>query len=365
MSEITTPELHQDERIPLPSDIDGITAVWLQSALALRRPNISIRSITLRQIIQGTGTKILIDIDRAVEDANSDVPRSVCLKGGYSPSSDYLMPRGRYVNEAVFYNLLAPHVEIRRPNCFFAQHDRRGQTVTVMEDLALRHVHFNLATGHLAVEAVASGLNQLASLHARWWNAPLLHQISSLGPFLPGGGHEERQRRPETWNAIMQLPRASRLPAFAKDLERIGGALDNLRNTHRKEPLCLLHGDPHIGNTYLETPETLGFYDWQTIARGSWAHDVNYFIGTSLLETARRHHERQLLASYLNALQTAGGPPIEETTAWDLYRLHTVYGLFTWTVNTVEMQPEENNVVLAERLAAAVDDHDTLRLLGQ
>lgn len=348
----------------LPKTLDDFTADWMQQALRTHVPAARVHAAKPTLVIQGTGTKMLMEIVAEGGTPDRPLPASVCVKGAYSPNSEYLMPRGRYINEAVFYKSLQPELGMRCPQAFFAEFDTSGQSVIVMEDLTLRDIHFNLATETVAVDAVRSGLRQLAKIHARWWNGAFLDTIASLGPALPGGGHEARQREPATWAKIMTLPRAAQLPSFARDVARMGAALDRLRQSHLTEPFCLLHGDPHIGNTYIDEEGALGFYDWQTLARGSWAHDVNYLVGSTLSIDDRRHCERDLLQDYLTELHALGGPAIPLQTAWEDYILHDAYGLFFWTVNPVEMQSEENNIAVAERFAAAAADHDCLGALG-
>lgn len=44
-------------------------------------------------------------------------------------------------------------------------------------------------------------------------------------------------------------------------------------------PTTLLHGDPHIGNTYLTQDSDVGFLDWQVARRGNFSVDLGYFAG--------------------------------------------------------------------------------------
>ena len=53
-------------------------------------------------------------------------------------------------------------------------------------------------------------------------------------------------------------------------------------------PQTLLHGDPHIGNTYMLPNGELGFLDWQVVRQGCWAHDVGYFLQSALTTPDRR-----------------------------------------------------------------------------
>ncbi|WP_170102184.1 phosphotransferase [Streptomyces viridosporus] len=50
-------------------------------------------------------------------------------------------------------------------------------------------------------------------------------------------------------------------------------------------PVALLHGDPHIGDTYVTEDGRTGFADWRCVLRGSWAYDVSHLLtGGSAVE---------------------------------------------------------------------------------
>jgi aminoglycoside phosphotransferase (APT) family kinase protein len=69
-----------------------------------------------------------------------------------------------------------------------------------------------------------------------------------------------------------------------------------------------VHGDPHIGNTYLLPSGEVGFLDWQVARRGNWSLDLGYFLQGALTLEDRRRSERDLLAEYRDSL----GLPADE-----------------------------------------------------
>src|SRR3546814_7238951 len=58
-------------------------------------------------------------------------------------------------------------------------------------------------------------------------------------------------------------------------------------------PVTLLHGDAHVGNTYVLPDGSVGFLDWQVVRRGCWSQDVGYFLVGALTQDDRREHERR------------------------------------------------------------------------
>ena len=72
--------------------------------------------------------------------------------------------------------------------------------------------------------------------------------------------------------------------------------------TLTEAPQTLLHGDPHIGNTYVLPDDTVGFLDWQMARRGNFSLDLGYFLQGALTIEDRRKGERDLVEEYRNAL---------------------------------------------------------------
>jgi aminoglycoside phosphotransferase (APT) family kinase protein len=125
--------------------------------------------------------------------------------------------------------------------------------------------------------------------------------------------------------------------------------------------MTLLHGDAHVGNTYLLPGNAVGFYDWQHPRIGSWEHDVGYFLVSALAIEDRRSHERELIDRYLAGLAKTGVQVPSHAEAWLRYRRTPAYGLGVWltTLGVKNYQRHENSLACIERFAAASMDLDT------
>jgi aminoglycoside phosphotransferase (APT) family kinase protein len=128
----------------------------------------------------------------------------------------------------------------------------------------------------------------------------------------------------------------------------------------------LLHGDPHIGNTYVLPDGEVGFLDWQVLRRGNWSLDLGYFLQGALTTDDRRESERALLQEYRDALglPSAETPSAEEI--WLRYRASVAHGLTTWlcTASAGELwQRPDIALALAQRYSYAYADLDTAAAL--
>jgi aminoglycoside phosphotransferase (APT) family kinase protein len=127
-------------------------------------------------------------------------------------------------------------------------------------------------------------------------------------------------------------------------------------------PTCVIHGDTHSGNVYLDGDGRACLLDWQNVQRGWWATDVAYHLATTLEVGDRRAYEADLLRHYLHELASSGAPAPDFDEAWEQYISGFAYGYFLWVITRISSRA----VVLIHipRLAAALTDHDTYRRLG-
>ena len=134
-----------------------------------------------------------------------------------------------------------------------------------------------------------------------------------------------------------------------------------------REPMTLLHGDAHIGNTYVLPDGTVGFLDWQVAHRGGWSQDVGYFLVAALTVEDRREHENGLIEEYLAALEVPARDRPSTEEARLRYRASAAYGLAIWlsTLGTDGWQRPEVCLALAERYAAAFVELETVPALAR
>jgi len=347
----------------LPLTTDEITKAWLSDALSERYPNVAVTSMTARNTLWGTGTKILLDVTYNQAGMAAGLPTRLCVKGGFAAHREEML--FLYQLEARFFAELAPILDIRMPRCFYAGCDS-DQGIVIMEDLTDDGIEICRVQQPLTRAQAADFLIALATLHARFWDSPALDDPAKLGwlvhhdplPDDDWGAYGRHQLQPEVWAQYMARPRALALPAACRDREAMHAALQALRRFRDSSPDCLIHADAHLGNLFIDADGRPGFLDWQSARKGHWAQDVSYFLFSALDPLDRRAWERGLVCDYLDALRQRGVTPPHEEEAWNAIRAHIVYGLFYWTVNPIEWQVEVNNAAVAPRFAWAAVDHD-------
>ena len=159
----------------------------------------------------------------------------------------------------------------------------------------------------MTVEQVASGVRGLGRLHGMYWGKRLSDDanLDWVEPFAPWDGMQyaplpaaQERLSDDTPTEVMELTIDQLVDGIWKPYIR----------SLTRSPQTLLHGDPHIGNTYVLPDGEVGFLDWQVLRRGNWSLDLGYFVQGALTTEDRRRHERALLEQYRDAL----GLPADE-----------------------------------------------------
>jgi aminoglycoside phosphotransferase (APT) family kinase protein len=167
---------------------------------------------------------------------------------------------------------------------------------------------------------------------------------------------------PDTWHRFVTAPRGAATSVRFHDREWLIKAWDRLTRYAQRLPHCVLHGDIHLGNLYVEPDGTPGFLD-MLASRGPGMLEVSYHISASLDTLDRPRSEQALVRHYLAELSRSGAdaPAFEE--AMCQYGLFLLYGHFIWMTTEPFMQSEAVNTANAARVSAAMIDRRTLELL--
>src|SRR5207248_2301648 len=103
----------------LPLRVEEITPAWLTSALRTRYPDVTVNAIERAEVIEGTATKVLVVLTD-VDAPPATLPDRLWVKGGFADHREYVGELGVYSGEVDFFNIVAPQVDVRRPESYFA-----------------------------------------------------------------------------------------------------------------------------------------------------------------------------------------------------------------------------------------------------
>ena len=350
--------------LTVPRDWAELTPEWMSEALGL--PGVVVDAVAIQLRDDGTNRRARLGLTYGDGPAG---PATVFVKA-VDPDHKFLIKlTSGLLHEPRLFNAKV-ELPLEHPLVYAAVIDEDAEDfLLVMEDLTARGADPRDATRPLTVEQAADGVRGLARMHGRFWGARVDRpELGWLEPFVP-------------WEGMGAAP----LPAA---LERLGDdgpasvhalTIDQLIDDVWKPyirtltvgPPTLLHGDAHVGNTYLVPDDAgghaVGFLDWQVARKGNFSLDLGYFLQGAITTEDRRAHERELLEIYRDAL---GLPDAERPSAdevWLRYRASVAHGLTLWlcTASAGELwQRPDIALALAQRYAAAYEELRTAEAIA-
>jgi hypothetical protein len=348
--------------VPVPDSLEqALSPQWLTAALQQRFPGVEICAVIPGPVVDriSTNARFVIECADPVPDG---LAPALCVKG-------YFNEIGRaacYVGapEAGFYRDLVVATGVRTLNSVYADIDpgtRHGVIIT--EDVVSQGGTFLDCNSPYTPDQTAQTLAELAGLHAATWADPRYADAEWLEPRL---GRVLEVWGPSTTIDIISAnfdgPNGQRVPGEVCDAHRLVDAYRRLMALTAAEiatkPWCVIHGDAHVGNLFVDAAGVASLVDWQLVQRGMWYLDVGYHIASTLTVSERRRAENDLLRHYLDTLASHGVTPPPWDAAWRAITFGMVHGFFLWGITT-KVQPAVIATLL-HRLGTAVADRDAL-----
>ncbi|MBX7433301.1 phosphotransferase [Mycobacterium sp. Y57] len=349
--------------LAIPQGWDEITPQWITAALAPHFPGAEVGDLRVVLRDDGTNRRARLALDYVAGSG----PATVFGKAVDPEHADLVaLTSGLYHEPRLFSSGVTLPLDHPAVYAAIIDEDRRD-FLMIMEDVVARGADPRDSTRPLTVEEAASGVRGLARLHGAYWGSRLTGrpELGWVEPFVAFSGleyaplHIAHERLGDTVpSAVLAL---SGTELFVDIWARYIGTL-----TAAGTPPTLLHGDPHIGNTYVAPDESgapnVGFLDWQMVRRGSFSLDLGYFLQGALTTADRRGHERDLLAEYRRALPLPDDEVPTEQDVWLGYRASVAHGLAIWMATLSggdAWQRPDICLAFAQRYAAAFVDLET------
>lgn len=350
-----------DAQVSVPQDWDQLTPAWMTAALSRHHRGVDVDTVAVVFRDDGTNRRARL----ALTYRAGSGPATVFVKGVDPAHKDLIrLTSGLFHEPRLFHAVSdgAVDLPLDHPSVYAAVIDETNEDfILVMEDLTARGADPRDATRPLTVEQAASGVRGLGRMHGRFWGPRVDHhpELCWLEPFVP-------------WDGMQAAPLPAALERLGDDAPpavmslTIDQLIDEIWKPYIRSlttsPMTLLHGDPHIGNTYVLPDGELGFLDWQVARRGNWSLDLGYFLQGALTVDDRRRSEQDLLQQYRDALGLPGDELPSMDEIWLRYRASVAHGLTLWlcTASAGELwQRPDIALALAQRYSAAYADLQT------
>jgi glutathione S-transferase len=301
--------------LTLPAAADGLTPAWLSQALGTE-----VVAVDVLDHAFATNQRVRVGLTYATPGAGP-----ATLFGKLAPIDPahraMIDATGMGVREVQFFADVAPTVGLRVPQAHYAASADDGNFVLLLEDLTTAGCAFSNGEWGIDADAAASAVVDLARFHARFEDPAAR---AGVAPWLA----DDTPRRGDAITPLLRSVLDEHGDAVSATYAAVGGryveqwaAIDALWELG---PPTLIHGDPHIGNVFLDG-RRVGFLDWGLSRVSTPLRDVSYFLVMSVDPDDRRRAERDLWHTYLDARRAAGGAPVTFDDAWSAYRVHTAY----------------------------------------
>jgi hypothetical protein len=349
-----------------PRRLGDVTAEWLSAQLG----GGALRGFDIEPIAAGVG--VIGDLSRLwLHWAEAGAgPASVVVKlaAGNPASRNLVRLFNFYGKEVSFYRELADRTRIRTPRCYAAAFDADTQEfVLLLEDGGVGLV--DQIKGCTAEQAQLL-VDELATLHASWWESPELERIDWLqrlnDPLYTVGVPMGFRQSWDHTAAVL----GDTLPDWFRNRgEDFAAAIPALLERLDALPRTLAHGDTRLDNLLFDgAGDPLMVLDWQIVIHAPGIFDLGYFMSQSVPVELRRTIESSIIERYQKRLCDLGiaAPSLE--TLWEAYRTVCLYCVVYPIVGGGPVEPaNERGVALlrtvADRCFAAIDDLGALELL--
>ncbi|ARO88378.1 aminoglycoside phosphotransferase [Nitrosospira lacus] len=339
---------------------DGLTDGWAQQIVNSHYPNVMVSSVAIVSVQVGTTTRIRLSVKH---NGPEKLPRQWFVK---LPSLAWrarlitALPRLLHT-EVRFYNEAAQAVPVAMPGILAAQSSLGRGAILVLTDVTESGGVTGNPADALTVEQALLVVQQLARLHAHFWNkadlektyywlnGPVRRLEDHLGTALAVPLMKRGLRQA---GKLISRPLHASAIHYAQHRRRV---MHYLSNT----PQTLVHHDCHPGNLFWSRSKP-GLLDWQLVRVGEGVGDVAYFLATALDPKVRRLHEANLLSIYGKELRDHGIAGIDTENLMRRYRAHLTYPFEAMVVSLAVggMMELESNHELIRRTAAAIEDLD-------
>jgi hypothetical protein len=340
----------------LPVQLSDLTPAWLSEVLGL-----DVVDVSVLDHASATNQRVRLGLRYA---RGTEGPTSLFVKLA-SPDPAHREMIGASAmgeREARFYVDVAPSVDLRVPRSFYAASADDGSFALLLEDLAVEGCAFSDGSWGVTADAAATALEELARFHARFADPAVR---AAVAPWLAAPQAKHGDFVAQLMRSVLDENADVLTPAYVAAGELYVEHHDRLGQLWDAGPQTCIHGDPHIGNVFLDHGR-VGFLDWGLCRVSTPLHDVSYFLTMTVDPEERRKSERDLLQLYLGALRTAGGVDIAFDEAWFTHRVqagYTVVATFLAFMPSYAGDGQALGIALRRRSEMALDDLEVVDAL--
>jgi hypothetical protein len=317
-----------------PQEVNQVSAAWLTEALRHAGAIVDASVVRVEPLEFHCWPSYFSKIARLkleYDNQEPGAPGTVIVKG--RPEIAQQREFGRqfraFLREIHFYREIAPNEhEINLPGCYYSWlDDATGDGIIILEDLS--HLQCGDQLGELPYEHVSATVKMIGTLHARWWDAPKLAQLS----WVPLDNYTLAEHFHEHWPAFVRLYESRLSPKSMHIGAVVSERMHDILNTAKTRPHTLVHCDLRADNLRIDpaNPSHTAILDWQLVTRGLATFDLVRLICESTdfeVDT-----QKNLVGIWRDTLLDRGVSGYSQEQAWQDYELALAIALYIPVIN--------------------------------
>ena len=347
------------------------TPEWLTEVLCRDVPGAEVASVSTHTASQGTSNRVGLRV------AYNDVGRSAGLPTDlFTKATETFRQRllfggaGVLEGEPRFYRFIRPKTTVEAPQGYWVGADRRSwRSLVIMEDVAAtKGARFVDPTMPLSQAQVEDLVQNIARLHGELWGDSVIDRLSTPRRYID---HLSAFANVKARCAVGMQRADAEIPSELRGKnDRLFEATVRSMTMASEAPRTALHGDCHVGQSYVTSDGKMGLGDWQGCQHGLWAFDFAYLVNSACEPDDRRQWAKGLMELYLERLAEHGGVAPTFDDAWLAYRQQSFWPYTAWvfTIGRAwyqpKMQTEPICKTIIRRTAAAIADLEALDAVG-
>lgn len=313
-----------------PTRAAQVTPSWLNGTLAARVDGAEACSVRVLGGTSGTTDRRRLAIEWNEPGRTAGLPAAVFVKSTPLTAKNRTMVASldMAVNEVRFYRQVRDEVGDIAPHAWFTHSGWGARHLLVLDDLSALGCRTYVIADAADIAHAEAVIDILARLHAVYWESPRFDgELAWVRRWSERPGYVVLKTFYRTGRR-----KALTMPGWDFDTPAVRALVNELTRFDtviwrriEELPSTLLHGDPHLGNTYSLPDGTAGLLDWQVVWRGPGLRDASYFILSALEPEQRRLHERALLTRYIDGLRERGITNLPtDDEAYQLYLMFVI-----------------------------------------
>jgi hypothetical protein len=310
--------------VPIPRNQTDLTPEWFSTIL-----NTPVKTVKLQPLGETDSVSgFIYRANLTYKTKQHDNPKSLIIKTPHPKATRPPILTTLYKRELNFYKTLAPKMKLKIPQAFYSDIDNESDKyILVLEDFP-HHTPGKNSPG-ATLQQTNIILEQMAKLHANWWQSPELANykfLGSLEEFITRYTREIPKRLPLFLKRFESEIPSDDLPIFKALPSKFSAIASPLLGA----PQTLIHHDLSLKNTLIREDSSgvdVVLIDWQLAYWNTGVRDVSFFIGISVAPDVRSKCEVEFLRYYWERLRLEGivGYSFEEL--WGHYRRAVVCDL--------------------------------------